>query len=788
MFSDNFDASGLSNFTQVDRAGSSNFSVSTAGVTEDAGQVGGNVGTASGSQPGAWLQPTDVYADPDYDFTVTFDARLMSEGSLDDCVFILGNQDDGEYYTIYLHESAQYCELDYYSSSIRATPPTVGSYASTAFADDTWYSITVTWVAATQTLSFNATQHGSATSFAAFSAVLDDAGTNNPSLKSFNYGIQFGFGTHNDGARFDNIVIDGTAGSPPPPVVLPGGSVEIAPDGAYCWFQDERAIWHQGSLYAGYVKSDGHYGVSRYDLATGDTHHMIISTATSMQKDDHNNPSITVLPDNRLLVVYSQHGYQNVFYHRTSTVTNPSLSSHWSSEQSHFAGAGTTYANTYRLKSESNKIYNFHRAIGYDPTLSISTNNGASWGTSFQVINAGNSSQRPYPRYCSNHDDRIDFIYTDAHPNAQPTAIYHMYYKADAFRKTDGTLVKTMANLPIQHGSLVTETGKERGSVVYDYSEAAWGPDDGPDDWIPKGRAWTWDIAYGEDGHPVCVFHVQPFNAPASNRFYYYYARWTGTEWQKRVIATGGGSIGHYTYTGGMTIDPDDPRVVYISSNADDPFDLSDIFNIPVSSGNKFEIYRGFTADGGLTFEWDVVTANSAKDNLRPLVPENHGLTRHVVWFHGDYNSYVNYDCSVLGIFDEPKELLSDWKTAHGISGESVTTDSDKDGLNHLLEYALSGVPTDQSDAPAPVLDGSTYSFQHVAARTDVETVVQFSPDLSTDSWMDVATVRAAGLPNTVVSGFTLQSDNGAPELMSLTINPGSYDEMGYLRVKVNEL
>ena len=45
--------------------------------------------------------------------------------------------------------------------------------------------------------------------------------------------------------------------------------------------------------------------------------------------------------------------------------------------------AGNTYANTFRLSGsgpgETNTIYNFSRCINYNPCLTRSTDNGASW-------------------------------------------------------------------------------------------------------------------------------------------------------------------------------------------------------------------------------------------------------------------------------------------------------------------------------------------------------------------------------------------------------------------------
>jgi len=43
----------------------------------------------------------------------------------------------------------------------------------------------------------------------------------------------------------------------------------IADDGVWTWFNDERAIFHKGILYSGYVKSTGEYGITRYDPGVG---------------------------------------------------------------------------------------------------------------------------------------------------------------------------------------------------------------------------------------------------------------------------------------------------------------------------------------------------------------------------------------------------------------------------------------------------------------------------------------------------------------------------------------
>lgn len=431
---------------------------------------------------------------------------------------------------------------------------------------------------------------------------------------------------------------------------LPGNSLLVTADGAWTWFNDERAIFHQGSLFAGYVKSNGQYGVTRYDPATNESFDMIVSTGASQQQDDHNNPSFTVLPDGNLMILYAKHLGGSQFYQRTSLVNLPSSDADWGPEIVRPLTANNTYNNTYLLTAEFNRIYNFHRNINFNPTITISDDLGATWQPSIPFISVGSGNVRPYPRYCSNGIDRIDLIYTDGHPRDVNNSVYHMFYKSGSFHKTDGTPIADFAGLPLDH------EGGQRGSVIYPYSGAAWSPGEGPDDWIPTGRGWTWDVHYGTDGNPVVVFQVQVDNVTGSgwnhDRIYYYYARWTGSEWRKRFIAQAGRGIysSEDDYGGGMAIDPADPNVIYISSNAADPFNLGSITDVPLGPDERYEIYRGVTADGGLTFTWTPVTARSEHDNLRPIVPENSPYDVTLVWFNGTYTTYTNFQTRVLAI------------------------------------------------------------------------------------------------------------------------------------------
>lgn len=497
-----------------------------------------------------------------------------------------------------------------------------------------------------------------------------------------------------------NDAVEVNAGSNPllassvPPLL--GNGLAIAPDGAWTWFNDDRAIFHQGVLFVGYVMKDGRYGITRYDPAANVVAHTVISTANSQQQDDHNNPSITVLPDGRLLALYAKHLGGAQFYQRTSLVTSPATLADWGPEITVATPNNNTYNNTYILSEENNTIYNFHRCINFNPTITKSLNAGQTWQPSVQLIEVGTNNVRPYPRYCSNRRNRIDLIYTDGHPRDVDNSIYHMYYQDGGFYKTDGTLIDTIENLPLDH------QGGQRGSVIYTFSNAAWEASNDADDWIPAARGWTWDIHYGTDGHPVCVFQVQLGTDAtwATSRIYYYYARWNGSAWVKKFIAQGGRGIyaAESDYGGGMSIDPSQPNVVYISSNAANPFSLESINPVTLNPNTRFELYRGVTNDGGQSFSWQVLTSNSSGDNLRPIVPENHGYDRALLWFHGTYSSYANYDTRVLGIFQNDLRLSAwnlgplsgqlTWKSSPGKSYR-ITGSSNLQSFPHMVAEGI---------------------------------------------------------------------------------------------------
>ncbi|MBO4796887.1 MAG: DUF1080 domain-containing protein [Verrucomicrobia bacterium] len=404
--------------------------------------------------------------------------------------------------------------------------------------------------------------------------------------------------------------------------------VEIAPSGAWTWYNDPRAIVRDGFLYAGYVRSDGAVCVTCYDLKTNERTESVLSTWREW--DDHDVPGFLELADGRLAALYSTHGSRDVMYMRYAKVKDPRTQEDWGDEiavdwsAKKFRGK-VCYNNPFQLQNEPDRVYNFIRGVNWNPTLLISEDNGATWN---EPINLLYHKDRPYAKYASNGRDRIDILFTDGHPRMVDNSVYHVSIQSGAVIGTDGQplgILEQMAPLPTA-----------RGTVVYPFGSAYPKPEGTKD-----GRAWIWDISYDAQGSPIILHTVKAKEGDIR----YFYASWdqSAKKWDSHEIAHAGAQLykGEDDYVGGATFDPEHPQRVYISSE----------FN-PITGAKTVhrELYQGETKDGGKKWTWTAVTRNSPADNLRPYVPRKHGMESCLLWFTGDYRAYQNFETSVRGL------------------------------------------------------------------------------------------------------------------------------------------
>ncbi len=396
----------------------------------------------------------------------------------------------------------------------------------------------------------------------------------------------------------------------------------VVPDGAWCWFSDPRAVFHKGEFektYTGYVNSTGDVMISSTNHSTENQKSTVIYKG--FQKDDHVNPSILILPDGRLMVFFTRHN-GTLFY---TTSLEPESVTAFAKVDSLYMGRGLCYTNPVMLSEEANRIYVFFRG-GYDwqPSFITSDDLGKTWSEPKVMVSkkAVEVYDRPYTKVISDGKASIHFAFTDGHPREENlNSIYYMKYQQGKFYDAAGNQVGDMQHLPVDQDII---------PKAYDGVAA-------------NKRSWIWDIAVNDQGHPVIVYST----LPEETNHFYQYGYWTGDAWKNIQITRAGSAFPRFErvkhkrdpephYSGGITLDHQNPKIVYLSSPVKD----------------RFEIEKWELLDQEGLFDGTPVTYKSLKDNVRPVVvrhaPES--ISPRVLWMQIDhYEHYTKYKTAIKG-------------------------------------------------------------------------------------------------------------------------------------------
>jgi hypothetical protein len=377
-------------------------------------------------------------------------------------------------------------------------------------------------------------------------------------------------------------------------------------DGAWCWFNEPRALVTQGVTVLGWLGRNGDIRVASHNHATDE----LVTTVLHprLQVDDHANPSLYVRDDGRITAFYSKHAGRPLFFR---TTTAPGDVSDWGEERTLPTNTGGpfgyTYPNPVRSPLES-KLYLFWRGGNFLPNFSTSEDEGETWepARTLMVDDEPGEAQRPYVKYLE-HDGVIHAAYTQAHPRNKPTSIFYAcYVPGEGWQRAGGAPVGQPPFRPVA------------GDRVYN----AWDFD---------MRAWLHDIAVGPDGHPRLVF--ASFAREGGYRDpRYWYARWDGERWRKAQMTKAGPSIdpdGELQYTAGIAFDPLDASTVYLARR----------------KSGFFQLERWRTPDGGASRSSRAVTTNPMH-HMRPVVPRREpgfGDAVPVLYMAGEYDSFTTY-------------------------------------------------------------------------------------------------------------------------------------------------
>ncbi|HOK09137.1 MAG TPA: BNR-4 repeat-containing protein [Candidatus Hydrogenedens sp.] len=403
--------------------------------------------------------------------------------------------------------------------------------------------------------------------------------------------------------------------------VIIGNSYILSQSGAYCWFQDPRAVFVEGKFlrtYVGWVTADGKLQVGYYDHKSREI--KVYTIREDWDIDDHNVPSFLVLPDLRLMIFYAKHNKENLYARRT---LRPEDISEWESEIIVSNMSKVTYSHPVFLAKE-NRYYVFWRGESWKPTFATSVD-GIHWSEPnilFQDKGKESKDIRPYLKVVSDNKKTIHFAFTDGHPRNEPlNSVYYAFYKEGSLYRANGEKIGAMDNLPVPHSAC---------DRVYDAKTTG-------------ARAWVWDIALNKKGNPVIVYT----RLPEETKHYYHYAFWNGTQWEDHEITLAGPWFPETPtgkketephYSGGISLNHANPNEVYLSRKV----------------GEFFEIERWRTEDGGKTWTTKSITTNSSCINVRPIVPWGYNKeVSHIIWMRGHYKSYTQFNTAIVCWFDE---------------------------------------------------------------------------------------------------------------------------------------
>ena len=408
-------------------------------------------------------------------------------------------------------------------------------------------------------------------------------------------------------------------------------------DGAWCWFEDERAVMRDGILHVGTVSAgtkdperQGDVNLLQHIWMQDSTR--VVELHDRLERDDHDSPSLTWLPGGELLAVYAKHGSDSKMRWRTSKSRKVRDFSEERVLQVHTKGSGLTYSNTFwmeELPSGGPGLINFFRGRGWNPTGTMSTDMGDSWSRPSPLLLGPG---RPYMRYVSDGQGTVHFAVSEQHPRNFDTGIRH--------GKLVGAQILDSNDNPI--GSF-----PEQAAMVAHLSTVFTGTAD--------RVAWCNDIRLDGSAQPVITYSVQWDSAglpvgQGGDDCRYRYARLVDGKWTDHPVAHAGHRL--YSkeddYTGLIGIDPRNVNTVVFSTNADP---VSGEPLISTTDGERhWELYRGRTADGGASWAFDAITANSSEDNIRPVFAVGSKNKSIVTWLRGEYTTYQKFDMSVVAL------------------------------------------------------------------------------------------------------------------------------------------
>lgn len=392
----------------------------------------------------------------------------------------------------------------------------------------------------------------------------------------------------------------------------------ITKAGAWSFFGDPRAVKVNGKYFLGWTTMGGKVRVGEFDPATGKTTAKTLGPLME-RGDDHENPSLLVKSDGRIMAFYSPHSgrlsprkRKSQLYYRTTL--RPADITAWTPYRTiptnTFDGhLGYTYPNPVPLSGD--RIFLTWR--GGDWLPAVATWGGRRWSRARGMIFSPHP-RRPYVKTAQGNGGSVLIAYNQDNPRQTRTNTYFArYVPGMGYFKANGQKI----------GSAGRRFASQKGDVVA---------------WSGKvGRNWVMDVAEDKDNSPVVLY-------AAGDRFKemrFFIARYQAGSWTRQEIV-GSGYDGRskipprYRYypNAGASLDHNDPNVVYVSR--------------AVGRNLRMRVESwSLKSPANLASGWNV-KRNSPRnmDCFRP-VGIRYGQTGDVAMLCGTYFSWLNFPTGI---------------------------------------------------------------------------------------------------------------------------------------------
>ncbi len=388
--------------------------------------------------------------------------------------------------------------------------------------------------------------------------------------------------------------------------------------GAWSFFGDSRAVEVRGKIFVGWTTMRGQVQVGQFDPATRSTKIVTLGPRLS-DGDDHENPSLLVKKDGRIMAFYSPHSgriypkkRKSQLYYRTTR--RPADISSWTKYRTLKSNTsdgrlGYTYPNPVRLPGD--KIFLTWR--GGDWLPAVATWNGKRWSRARGMIYSPHP-RRPYVKTAEGRGGTVLIGFNQDNPRQTRTNTYFMRYKPGrGYYRADGRKITSAGR----------RVAAQKGGVV------AWNGQ--------NGRTWVMDVAEDRSGRPVVLYAA----GDRHTEMYFFLARFERGRW-KRTRIVGHGYNGRskipasYRYypSAGAALDHKDPTVVHLSRAVGKSLQM------------RVETWRLKRASS-LTSGWNITRRSPLDQNcFRPTAVRG-GRVGDVAMLCGSYLSWLNFPSGV---------------------------------------------------------------------------------------------------------------------------------------------